>query len=380
MNSFDLYSQERILNSFNDNIISRDNLIFSEIKSTREKNPNNIISSPIIQAQNILKLNNSNDNIKNNSLNSFLYKSIQNSPSENYSNIEYDNKINELKEKLRALKEHNKISINNINLMKLKINKLQSEEKASIRELENTQQRILKINSNRQKNFFKNNINPKKKININLISIKNKNLTLNNTSNNSKTNIYFEHDNKSQNLLKIKNNLNNSINDHNSFRINFNYKNYSLNNSGLTSPKINYFINKNGINNSYELIQTQTEPNYNNNNKKKIRSNIFNKKMKNKNNNLNDVKIDIKTQIKKSIIKKLEEHEQKKREIEEEIKKIEKEEYELMINFNKSINGENTSNTNTLNDKKMEMFENQEENEYEEEMEYNFILYFYIIL
>jgi DNA-directed RNA polymerase specialized sigma54-like protein len=48
---------------------------------------------------------------------------------------------------------------------------------------------------------------------------------------------------------------------------------------------------------------------------------------------------------------------------------IEKEEYELMINFNKSINGENTSNTNTLNDKKMEMFENQEENEYEEEME-----------
>ena len=369
MNSFDLYSQERILNSFNDNIISRDNLIFSEIKSTREKNPNNIISSPIIQAQNILKLNNSNDNIKNNSLNSFLYKSIQNSPSENYSSIEYDNKINELKEKLRALKERNKISINNINLMKLKINKLQSEEKASIRELENTQQRILKINSNRQKNFFKNNINPKKKININLISIKNKNLTLNNTSNNSKTNIYFEHDNKSQNLLKIKNNLNNSINDHNSFRINFNYKNYSLNNSGLMSPKINYFINKNGINNSYELIQTQTEPNYNNNNKKKIRSNIFNKKMKNKNNNLNDVKIDIKTQIKKSIIKKLEEHEQKKREIEEEIKKIEKEEYELMINFNKSINGENTSNTNTLNDKKMEMFENQEENEYEEEME-----------
>ena len=142
MNSFDLYSQERILNSFNDNIISGDNLIFSEIKSTREKNPNNIISSPIIQAQNILKLNNSNDNIKNNSLNSFLYKSIQNSPSENYSNIEYDNKINELKEKLRALKEHNKISINNINLMKLRINKLQSEEKASIRELENTQQRM----------------------------------------------------------------------------------------------------------------------------------------------------------------------------------------------------------------------------------------------
>ena len=163
MNSFDLYSQERILNSFNDNIISRDNLIFSEIKSTREKNPNNIISSPIIQAQNILKLNNSNDNIKNNSLNSFLYKSIQNSPSENYSSIEYDNKINELKEKLRALKEHNKISINNINLMKLKINKLQSEEKASIRELENTQQRILKINSNRQKNFFKNKFKSTKK-------------------------------------------------------------------------------------------------------------------------------------------------------------------------------------------------------------------------
>ena len=366
MSSFDLYSQERILNSFNENPISKENPIFPVMNSSRLKNPNNILSSPMIQTENILKLNNSNMNIKNKSLNYFQNKSIQNSPSVNYSSFDYDNKINELKEKLRTLKEQNKMNINNINSMKLRINKLQSEEKTSIRELENVQQRILKINSNRQKNFFKNNINPKKKININLISIKNKNLTLNNTSNNSKTNIYFEHDNKSQNLLKIKNNLNNSINNHNSFRINFSYKNYSLNNSGMMSPKINYFINKNGINNSYEFIQTE---NSNEKNKKKKKSNIFNKKMKN-DINLNNSKIDIKTQMKKNIIKKLEEHEQKKREIEEEIKKIEKEQYDLMINFNKSINGEIMSDINNFNDKKRQMNENQEENEYEEEEMY----------
>ena len=168
MISFDLYSQERYLNSFNDNPLSSDKPSLYGIYSTRDKIPinNKLLSSSIIQNQSSLILNNSNGNINindinNKSLNSFLYQNSSTSPPVDFQIFEYDLKIKELKEKLRVLKEQNKIKENNINFIKLKINKLQNEEKASLRELEQTQKRIIKIKSNRDKNCYKK-IIPKK--------------------------------------------------------------------------------------------------------------------------------------------------------------------------------------------------------------------------
>ena len=145
MISFDLYSQERYLSSINDNQIS-DKGSFG-LFSSRDKNINNILSSSIIQNQSNIILNNSNGSINNKFQNSYIYQNNQTSPKE-YSTIsiskqslEYDIKIAELKEKLKMLKEENRLNQNNINLAKLRINKLQNEEKVSLRELENTQKK-----------------------------------------------------------------------------------------------------------------------------------------------------------------------------------------------------------------------------------------------
>ena len=83
---------------------------------------------------------------------------------------------------------------------------------------------------------------------------------------------------------------------------------------------------------------------------------------------INNNKSDLRTQMKKNIIKKLEEDELKKRKIEEEIKQIEKEQYDLWLNFSLNINTRSTeSNTNNTNDKKMKLYENKEfDEEYED--------------
>ena len=83
---------------------------------------------------------------------------------------------------------------------------------------------------------------------------------------------------------------------------------------------------------------------------------------------INNNKSDLRTQMKKNIIKKLEEDELKKRKIEEEIKQIEKEQYDLWFNFSLNINTRSTeSNTNNTNDKKMKLYENKEfDEEYED--------------
>ena len=373
MISFDLCSQERYLKSLNGNILNSEKHSLYGIYSNREKNSKNILSSSLIQNQSSLILNNSNGNINNKSLNSFLYQNSPTTPSDDYQSFVYDIKINELRQKLRVLKEQNKIKKNNINLTKLRINKLQNEEKASLRELEQTQKRILKIKSNREKNFRKKNI-PKKKSNLYLTSIKNR--TLNNTSSNSKRKIILSaQENKSQNILKIKKNSKNIINKHNSLRINLNYKKYSQNNLGLISPKMNYLLVKNGINNSYDMIQIDKDDNNND-----IKNNLYPNKSpllhKNINNNINN-KNEFKNQMKNNIIKKLKEDELQKKKIEEEIKQIEKEQYQLWINFNQNINSRRTTNTNIINNKKMKLFyENQNDQEYEEGenmINYNYI-------
>ena len=97
------------------------------------------------------------------------------------------------------------------------------------------------------------------------------------------------------------------------------------------------------------MIQENGDINNNfNYNDYKMKSSIFGKNIKNNN------KLYLKTNMKKNIIKKLQEDEEKKKKIEEEIKQIEKEQYEMWINFNQNLNSgstESNTNTNTSNDK-----------------------------
>ena len=315
---------------------------------------NILLTSSIIQTQSGLILNNSNGNINNKSFNSYLYQQSPTIPSDNYfkelnsskESLEYDIKITALKQKLQMLKEENKITKNNINIIKLRINKLLNEEKISYRELENTKKRILKIKENRAKKYYKKNLS-KKNFNLNLNSIKYN--YLNSTRKNSKKRIETGTGNKSQMLFKIKNNLNSNSKKNNSFKINLNYKKFSENNLGLMSPKMGYFLAKKGINNSYDMIQENGDINNNINYKDyKMKSSFFGKNIKNNN------KLNLKSNMKKNIIKKLQEDEEKKKKIEEEIREIEKEQYEMWINFNQNLNSgstESNTNTNTSNDK-----------------------------
>ena len=114
-----------------------------------------------------------------------------------------------------------------------------------------------------------------------------------------------------------------------------------------------YFITKNGINNSYDMIQTD-DSNYINNGHNQIKSTIFKKKMNNNKSNL-------RAQMKINLIKKLKEDELNKKKIEEEIKQIEKEQYALCANFSLNLNsGITESNTKDTSDKRMKMYEEYE--------------------
>ena len=81
MISYDLYSRERYLNSLDDNSLSS-----KRIFSSRDKKPNDLLSSSIIQAQSNLILNNSNGNINNKSINSYLYQQNPTIPSDYHIN------------------------------------------------------------------------------------------------------------------------------------------------------------------------------------------------------------------------------------------------------------------------------------------------------
>jgi hypothetical protein len=360
MISFDLYSQERYLSSINDNQLS-DKGSFG-LFSSRDKYINNILSSSLMQNQSNIILNNSNGNINSKFNNSYIYQNNQTSPRKNLTislskkNLEYEIKISALKEKLKMLKEDNKNTQNNINLAKLRINKLQSEEKASFRELEKTQKRILNIKTNR-KNTFTNKNSSKKKLNLNLSSINNtsnykytnKKLNFSTKKKKSIINTEYNSGNKSQILLNIKNNLNN-LDKYNSYHNNLKQKKTTFN---LLSPKMKYFITKNGINRSYDMIQTD-DANFINNEDNQIKTSIYKKR-------INTNKSDLRAMMKNNLIKKLKEDELNKKKIEKELKQIEKEQYDLCANFSLNFNSRSTeSNSYNTNDKRVKMYEEYE--------------------
>jgi len=371
MISFNLYSRERYLNSPND-IIPLKDIQKLGLFSTRELRSNNLLSSSIKYDKNSLILNNSdgNINIDNHTSNGYDYHVMSTSPPDNLKkskiNIEYDNKILLLKKKLQTLKEQNKERSNNINMMKLRIIKLKNEEKSSLHELEKTKNRIIKIKSNRiniNKSYKKNDT---KKINLNLSIISKDN------QNNKTLNIGNGIIKKSQILSKIKNNLINSKK-YNSFRNNLNCENknnkYSQNNNlvgELILPKIKYFITKNGINNSYNMFNIDEINNGSNNESLKINSSMIKKKSK-----IN--KDYLRNNMKKNIIKQLKEDELKKREIEEEIKQIEKEQFDLCLNFSLDLS---KSNINTIKKKTNKTYVNDENEENVDDDNDNIVNYY----
>ena len=372
MNSFELYCQEQKFPSIDENPLSDKRSIC--LFSARE-NLSNILSSSTIDNQSSILMNHSNGNINlnKNSKYPYIYEKCTTNPNNNINNdnfsinfskknLEYDININNLKKKLQSIKEINKNTQNNIQLIKIRINKLQNDERISFRELEKTKKMILKIKSNKKKQKY----NSKKKLKLNLNSINNKTLSFNSKKSNP-TIINTTYGTKSQIFSKMKSN----IGKHNSFIININpRKKLNFYNDVLISPKMKYFIKKNGINNSYDII-----PQNDINNTNEIKTSKFKKKLFLEKNNKN-----WKNTIKKNLMKKLKEDEEKKRKIEEEIQLIEKEQYDLWNNFNENMynrsteSNTNTYNTNTItNDKKLKFNMNkgfeEEYEEYEEENE-----------
>ena len=290
-------------------------------------------------------------------------------------NLEYDIQLTALKRKLFTIKEQRKQSEMKVNLMKIRINKLKEEEKVSIRDLENIKKSIKKIQNIRQK-IEKNNSNKtfSKKTHKSHNIIKNKTLSfINNiqsgsfldnsnifdkkskiTSNNSfhismkknknlKNNFHNDYTPKSN---CFKNKKGNVMNNSNKNQSKINYETYSFNNNSNNLDKINISNNKNNVINKNRVIQ-----NFNpNQNKKQYH------------------KVDLKTQIKQNLINKLKKDEEEKKRIQEEIRKIEKEQYNLWMNFSENMNsGNTTSNTNInsnykINEKK-DFFNNEEDDD-----------------
>ena len=360
MNSFEL---EQKLNSIYENPLSDARSL--EFFSARE-NLSNILSTSKIHNRSIqsnILLNDSNWNINSNNKKDYSYitetnnKSLNQNPNFSFAkkNIEYDIKINALKTKLLAIKEINKNTQNNIQMIKIKIKKLQNEEKVSFRELEKTKKMLLKMRIKKEKNYPK--VNSIKNLNINLTSINNNTLSF--ISNKNSSIINTNNNIKSQSGIFSKKKA--TIYKNNSAFVNMNKKR-KINltkNSSILSPRIKYFIQKNGTNNSFEIVSNNNikpihKPNFG------IKTAIFKKNFHPQN------KINYKNQLKKNIMKKLEEDEEIKRKIEEEIKLIEKEENELWNNFSEnmySVSTESKTNTNNTNDKKNKLYKNKDNDE-----------------
>lgn len=334
-----------------------------EINSARNYNSNNLSTSSIQNQSSILFPNKSTTNKKHNN---YLYNG---NPIEcidiSKKNLEYDIQLTALKKKLSVIKEQRKESESKVHLMKLKINKLQNEEKASIRELENIKKRIQKIKNNRKKNE----INYLKK------SQNTKNYNKTNSFISNKTHSFIKDKYKTNDLSssnfkgKVKNN---NLMQHKSFQISMrkskNFSNLMQNNC---TPKSKLFINKKALNSSNNRSNTSSNENYgtysfrntsinldklniNNNNVKN--NNLLNKINKNSNTNINkniNNKNDLKSQIKQNLVNKLIEDEKERKRIQEEIRQIEKEQYDLWMNFSENMNsGNTTSNTKNNNNYK----------------------------
>ena len=335
-----------------------------EINSTRNNNSNNI-STSLINNQSISFPNRSSSTNRYNK-NSYNGKKEIEELDITKTILEYDIQIASLKKKLSVIKDQRKQSELEVNIKKLRINKLLTEENASIKELQNIKKTIQKIKSSRKKN----NNNYIKKIYIK--NNKNKSHTI--INNKSFANI------KNSTFINSSFKDNNRLKKHKSFYISMK-KNKSLNNDiqtnlDKTTSKENYFINKKdpistsnrgiALNETYDLYSLRNTSI----NLDKINiNNKFIKNNENNNNNIENKKIiknyshlniniknsnNLKNQIKQNLENKLKEHEEERKKIQDKIKQIEQEQYELWMNFDKNMNNmNNTPNINTNNNHKI---------------------------
>ena len=315
--------------------------------------------------------------VRNNKSN-ILLKSIIKKPSEildiSKANIEFDIQLASLKKKLLAVKEQKKESENKVNLIKLRIKKLLIKEKESLIELENTKKSIQKILNNRKKyeQKLKNTNNTKySKIAKHTSSINNSNFIDKGRLENHKS--FHISMKKNKFLNKVQSNfgivntnfnmkknyisskrLNKSTNEKNKSTFNkINDISIDSNNGyiyGINSIRnISINLGKLGLNNNnsnYDInnIDESKTDNDEVNNKKSMSNifgNVINKKISNKK--------DLKSQIKINLEKKLKEHEEQRNRIQEEIKKIEDEQYNLWMNFNEKFKNEDINFNNNQN-------------------------------
>ena len=374
MNSFDNY-----LNNHKAKFNLIDNYPFNYKKNldyySERNNTSNFLSTSAINNQSSILFQNKSTTNKHNK---YLYSGdLAESPDISKKNLEYDIQLTALKKKLSTIKEQRKKAETKVNLMKLRINKLQDEEKKSIKELENIKQSIQKIKNNRKK-IDANNINKtfSKKSNKTHNFIKNKTLSFINDKNN---NSYMNNSNYIDN--------NNKIGYHNSFHIsmkkNKNIKNKLHNNF---TPKPKYLSNRKGLNNSINKSNISNNNygaySFRNNSIKLDNVNLNSNNSKNSINknrvilnppNANKSKIDLKTQIKHNLQNKLKQDEEQRKKIQEEIRKIEKQQYDLWMNFSENMNSGNTTFNSNINShyKESELYNKDEDDE--NIVNYNFI-------
>ena len=372
MNSFDNYLDHK-----NDKYNLIDNYPFNFKKNvdfySQRNNTSNILSTSAINNQSSILFQNKSTTNKHNK---YLYSGdLTESPDISKKNLEYDIQLTALKKKLSTIKEQRKKAETKVNLMKLRINKLQNEEKKSQKELENIKKSIQKIKNNRKK-IEANNINKtfSKKSNKTHNFIKNKTLSFINDKNN---NSYLNNSNY--------NDKNNKIGYHNSFHISMK-KSKNINNNFHNTPKPKYLSNKKGLNNSINKSNMSSDNfgaySFRNNSikldKLSINSNIS-KNSINKNRvilkppNANKSKIDLKTQIKQNLQNKLKQDEEERKKIQEEIRKIEKQQYDLWMNFSENMNSGNTTFNSNINSHYRESEYYNKDDDDENIVNYNFI-------
>jgi hypothetical protein len=169
-------------------------------------------------------------------------------------------------------------------------------------------------------------------------------------------------------------NFNKSLNNRN-HNIKIKYGTYSLKNS----PP---YLDKFPLNNKSERHLVNNISKDNDDSFIVSSKNTENEKLaQNNNNSINEISIrnkkKLKNQIKQNLINKLKKHEKEKKKIEDEIKKIEKEQYNLWINFTENMNSGNTtsnSNNNKFNNNKIKKLGLFNENEDDDNIvNYNYI-------
>ena len=344
-----------------------------EIFSNRNSTSNYISNSSMNQSNIFPNKSTNNKNHRN-----FLYSNNITEISDiSKKNLEYDIQLAALKKKLSSVKEQRKQSEIKVNLMKLRINKLQNEEKASLRELKNITKSIQKIKINRVKAIQKD-INR----NFNQNKIKNnfvKNKTISFINDNSSIS-FFSNSNLKEKSIKI--------HPHNIINISLERNNLNKNFQKNFTPKTKFLSNPKGLNNSNSKINKNniSKDNYGsysfrnesinvdklsfnkNTSKNKVKNRVIPNSIPHINKNVKNDKSkpDLKSQVKKNLENKLKSDEEERKRIQEEIRKIEKQQYDLWMNFNENMNNENyNSNINNnfqKNIKKDLLFKDEEDN------------------